>query len=307
MLADGIYALKFAWKGANFAVEEFTGKKIVDHATDALKDLASEKFKEWFDSKFTTLTKAQRAEADNLIKTLQSYLQNVEDIEDPDRPAIKRSLAELVDVICNGLNILSTTTDKGGFGELVRTFVRDVNLKLQGFHTALHVAGDKYHKSANRKLDQLLEGQKQPAPPGARMIFAGNPGAGKSTLLNALFGRVAFKAGMSQNIGEAVTMRLQWEWSQNIGAMVGDTPGLKDPNIAREAAQEIAKALDEGGPFRLVFFVSLNDRHQPRVEDLTTLKVVLDAVNIPDLEYGIVVNKVNGKAIKRLQEPTAWV
>ncbi|KAJ3110747.1 hypothetical protein HK100_002920 [Physocladia obscura] len=84
------------------------------------------------------------------------------------------------------------------------------------------------------------------------ILLVGNPGTGKSAILNGLTGAAYFKAGNS--FGKGCTHVCQSVLVNGITYM--DTPGLDDVEIREQAAEEIRKALDNSGEYRIFFFSS---------------------------------------------------
>jgi hypothetical protein len=130
------------------------------------------------------------------------------------------------------------------------------------------------------------------------IIAIGNPGAGKSTILNALAGERIFKSGIS--FGQGLTYEL--DKGSNIRGNFYDTPGLADDSLRKKAAEAIRDALREGGPFKLLFFVMQEAGRVVR-QDVTTLKLVLDATPEIGNNYGVVINKVPENVAKGLSKP----
>lgn len=119
------------------------------------------------------------------------------------------------------------------------------------------------------------------------VLVVGNPGTGKSTLLNSVIGKVVFRSGVS--IATGLTSHVQWY--EHEGVMYGDTPGLADVTHRNQAAREISKALRAGGKFKIMFVCTL-ESGRVQAADLTTIRLVLDAIEDSTLPFGIVVNKV---------------
>merc|ERR1712050_148484 len=123
-------------------------------------------------------------------------------------------------------------------------------------------------------------------------------GVGKSTLLNGLTGTKNFASGIS--VGGGLTDKLQmFEFE---GDVYMDTPGLSDIELRKQAAAAINKAMSMGGRFKLFFVITL-DAGRVRPVDLTTMKLVLGACSdIPAHNgYGIIINKLHKKVMKKLQ------
>ena len=128
------------------------------------------------------------------------------------------------------------------------------------------------------------------------IIAIGNPGAGKSTILNGLAREILFKSGIS--IGNGLTYQL--DERQNEEGKFFDTPGLADDTHRKAAGEAISTALRRGGNFKILFFV-LTQSGRIVVQDVTTIKLVLDAVPEIENRYGIVINKVPDNVAKALQ------
>ena len=129
------------------------------------------------------------------------------------------------------------------------------------------------------------------------IIVIGNPGAGKSTILNGLAEEVLFTSGIS--LGSGLTYQLDEKRNEN--GIFFDTPGLADDTHREAAGKAISTALRRGGSFKILFFV-LTESGRIVVQDVTTIKLVLDAVPEIKNNYGIVINKIPisvGKALAR--------
>ena len=129
------------------------------------------------------------------------------------------------------------------------------------------------------------------------IIVIGNPGAGKSTILNGLAEEVLFTSGIS--LGSGLTYQLDEKRNEN--GIFFDTPGLADDTHREAAGKAISTALRKGGSFKVLFFV-LTESGRIVVQDVTTIKLVLDAVPEIKNNYGIVINKIPisvGKALAR--------
>ena len=132
----------------------------------------------------------------------------------------------------------------------------------------------------------------------ASIIVIGNPGAGKSTILNSLAGENLFKSGVS--IGDGLTYQL--DERENYRGTFYDTPGLADNTHRKAAGIAISTALKKGGNFKILFFVMTESGRIVR-QDITTLKLVLDAAPEVRNQYGIVINKVPKNVAKLFENP----
>ena len=77
------------------------------------------------------------------------------------------------------------------------------------------------------------------------------------------------------------------------GRYYGDTPGLSDTMMRKEAAEEITKALSKNGMYKLIFVVTV-EAGRAREDDVSTTNLVLAAIH-HKIHYGIIVNKVTKK------------
>ena len=132
----------------------------------------------------------------------------------------------------------------------------------------------------------------------AKIVVIGNPGAGKSTILNGLAGEVLFESGVS--IGDGMTYQL--DERENARGTFFDTPGLADNTLREAAGKAISTALRKGGNFKILFFVMTEAGRVVR-QDITTLRLVLDAVPEIRNQYGIVINKLPKNVLKKLKLP----
>jgi predicted GTPase len=134
-----------------------------------------------------------------------------------------------------------------------------------------------------------------------KFIVIGNPGCGKSTLINCYVGEQLFTSGPSRN-GSGVTYQLD-EMCSKDGRKFLDTPGLSDVQMRKAAAEAIDKALQVGGVFKILFMV-LETEGRWRSDDLTTMKLVIDATRgqISKDKYAILVNKCDEEFLQDLED-----
>merc|ERR1719183_2237012 len=133
--------------------------------------------------------------------------------------------------------------------------------------------------------------------------MVGNPGVGKSSTINSLVGQILFESGPSFN-GSGITSQL--DIRQCNGQTFLDTPGLNDLKKRQAAATAIEQALKEPGQYRL-FFIVTEQEGRIRPDDLTTLKLVMDALNhkedqIKDNAYSILVNKLQPVWLRKMRQ-----
>jgi hypothetical protein len=83
-----------------------------------------------------------------------------------------------------------------------------------------------------------------------------------------------------------------------------DSPGLADATTRQWCAEEIEKGLKQGGLYRIIIMVRQQDGRVVE-EDKTTLKLILDALpKIHHNQFGILVNHVPRKMMKRFGNTT---
>merc|ERR1719240_1360221 len=132
------------------------------------------------------------------------------------------------------------------------------------------------------------------------VLLVGNPGTGKSTLINCHLQELIFTSGLSSN-GQGVTFKL--DRAVHRGKVYMDTPGLSDLKLRQQAATAISDALQHGGNFQLLFVMTTEDG-RTRTDDITTMKLVLEATHeqIKEDGFGILINKVGKKTMKKLDK-----
>ena len=130
------------------------------------------------------------------------------------------------------------------------------------------------------------------------ILAVGNPGSGKSTVLNSLTGANNFEAGVS--FGSGLTSKLK-EVVVN-GIRYADTPGVADDTYRAEAGLAMAEVFKAGGRIKTLFFIT-QQAGRVVVQDVATMRIVLDAV--PDIgqNYGIIVNKMSTEVLEAMARP----
>ena len=79
-----------------------------------------------------------------------------------------------------------------------------------------------------------------------------------------------------------------------------DTPGLADVRQKIEAGVAIRESLNLGGPHKILFFCKLDDG-RVNMSDKTTMKLVHDAAKEIGSKFGVVVNKVSKKSLRKIK------
>jgi GTP-binding protein EngB required for normal cell division len=132
------------------------------------------------------------------------------------------------------------------------------------------------------------------------IVLVGNPGVGKSTILNSLCGELLFRSGVSYGQGLTTCLQLVDHGDE----VFADTPGLADVNLREQAAREIDKLFRTVDRMKLVFVITL-ESGRIRPADLTTMKLVLDALGVDDLtnRFAIIVNKLSKRMKTDLKDP----
>ena len=155
--------------------------------------------------------------------------------------------------------------------------------------------------NANRRLIHA------PVPQGKYKVgFLGNPGTGKSTLANNLVEKAVFRSGPVTD-GRGLTRRLETHYDEERGVTVFTVPGLDDPQGGRvNAAWYTEQGLRLGGPPTKLVFVMTTESGRIREADLVAKNIYLDSLaNVQNLQYGIIVNKMEPKFLKLLDDDEA--
>ncbi|KAJ3346592.1 hypothetical protein GGF32_007429 [Allomyces javanicus] len=77
-----------------------------------------------------------------------------------------------------------------------------------------------------------------------------------------------------------------------------DTPGLADVKQREKAAKGITMALKEPGRYRFIFVVTEKAGHADPM-DVATIATVLNAIDKEKIPFGVIINKVSSKVLKR--------
>lgn len=121
-------------------------------------------------------------------------------------------------------------------------------------------------------------------------VLLGNPGGGKSTLCNGILREIVFESGISIAFGKTQQTQQHQATLENDRILLLDTPGLADVVTEDQNLQEIQKAFETPGIYKL-FFVIVLEAGRITSEDTDTIQVVLEALP-PDINFGVLVNKV---------------
>ena len=127
------------------------------------------------------------------------------------------------------------------------------------------------------------------------IIAIGNPGGGKSTILNGFAGQLLFQSGVS--IGSGLTKQLESKTLKGITYI--DTPGLADDTNREAAGEALSDVFRRGGRMKIVFFITLQSGRIV-VQDIATMKLILESIPEIGRNYGIIVNKIPGQVMAQL-------
>ena len=114
-------------------------------------------------------------------------------------------------------------------------------------------------------------------------------------------GGAHFRSGVSY--GKGLTTRLQYEEGRD-GITYGDTPGLADVELRKQAAAEISRALKSGDDDYKLIFVVTEQAGRVNPADGVTINLVLGALQKDPsmhIPYAIVVNKITKKRAQTLK------
>ena len=115
--------------------------------------------------------------------------------------------------------------------------------------------------------------------------------------MNSLAGKLFFKSGLS--FGGGLTSQLGE--AKNSDGVFLDTPGLADEKLRNLAAESIFAGLRKNGHYKVIFFVTERNGRVLQ-QDSTTIKLILEAAPDIKTEYGIIVNMLSKKTLKKLKE-----
>lgn len=120
------------------------------------------------------------------------------------------------------------------------------------------------------------------------VLFVGRKHTGKTTLINVLI-------GVSDGTDKPITKQGIIHWRYHNSTRYGESPDLAvaDAVERANAAWNIEKFLKECKHSCKLVFVCMLESGRVHPDDVTTIKVVLDAINDEQFPYSIVVNKTS--------------
>ena len=129
------------------------------------------------------------------------------------------------------------------------------------------------------------------------IVAIGNPGSGKSSILNSLAGKILFPSGIS--IGCGLTEQLCAVESN--GTTFVDTPGVSEDTYCQAAGDALTNVFRNGGRMKILFFIT---QRSGRIvmQDVATMKLILESVPEIGRNYGIIVNKIPGNVLAELSD-----
>ena len=130
----------------------------------------------------------------------------------------------------------------------------------------------------------------------SQIIAIGNPGSGKSSILNAFAGQLLFQSGVS--VGSGLTTQLESRASN--GNTYIDTPGLADDFNRKAAGEALSKVFLHGGRMKILFILT-QQSGRIVLQDIATMKLILESVPEIGRNYGVIVNKVPEQVVDQLK------
>ena len=130
----------------------------------------------------------------------------------------------------------------------------------------------------------------------SQIIAIGNPGSGKSSILNAFAGQLLFQSGVS--VGSGLTTQL--ESRESNGKTYIDTPGLADYVNRKAAGEALSKVFLQGGRMKILFILT-QQSGRIVLQDIATMKLILESVPEIGRNYGVFVNKVPEQVMDQLK------
>ena len=79
-----------------------------------------------------------------------------------------------------------------------------------------------------------------------------------------------------------------------------DTPGLDNIGFGDQAGKEITEIMNKGGELKILFFITL-DQGRINLEDVRSMKLVLEAAPSIGQKYGVVFNMISKRIFRDLK------
>ena len=126
-----------------------------------------------------------------------------------------------------------------------------------------------------------------------KTIAIGNHNCGKSSLLNSLAEENLFKSS-------SILHQLEEKTSSKNGDIFIDTPGLDNIEFGDQAGKGTTEIMNKGGELKILFFITL-DMGRINLEDVRSMKSVLEAA--PDIgkKYGVIFNMISKRIFRDLK------
>ena len=126
-----------------------------------------------------------------------------------------------------------------------------------------------------------------------KTIAIGNHNCGKSSLLNSLAKENLF-------ISSSILHQLEEKTSSKNGDIFIDTPGLDNIEFGDQVGKEITEIMNKGGELKILFIITL-DQGRINLEDVRSMKFVLEAAPSIGQKYGVVFNMISKRIFRDLK------